>query len=148
MQFGTCKDEVKLYLDARFVSSCEGIWRLLMFEMHHEIPNVVRLQVHLPGQQYVTWNPERQPNIQEVVERVAEKDTTLTAYFKANVQYENARQLYYHEIPQKFVWMDSKKKWQLRKKGFAIGRMYFTSPKAGEKFYLCTLLNGVKVCHF
>jgi hypothetical protein len=48
MEFGKCQDEVKLYLDSRYVSACEGIWRLFQFPMHEEFPNVVRLQVHLP----------------------------------------------------------------------------------------------------
>ena len=117
-----------------------------MFEMHQESPNVVRLQVHLPGQQLVTWNSEIQPNIQEVVEGAAGKDTTLMAYFKANAEYEDARQLLYQEFPQKFAWIQQKKKWQPRKKGFAVGRMYYVSPAAGERFYLRTMLNAVKVC--
>ena len=55
--------------------------------MHCAFPNVVRLQVHLPGQQYVTWNQNGQQTIQEVANNAAERDTTLTAYFKANLEY-------------------------------------------------------------
>jgi hypothetical protein len=53
MEFGTCTDEVKLYLDARYISSCEAHWRLYLFNMQEHVPNVVRLQVHLPNEQAV-----------------------------------------------------------------------------------------------
>ena len=84
LEFGTCLDEIKLYLYSRYVSACEGIWRLLGFDMHEEFPNVVHLQVHLPQQQTVTWNAGIAGNLQEVVNQQGERDTKLTAYFKAN----------------------------------------------------------------
>jgi PIF1-like helicase/Helitron helicase-like domain at N-terminus len=148
MEFGTCRDEVKLYLDARWVGACEAFWRISMFDMHREVPNVVRLQIHLPGQQFITWNAEAHPDAEEIVERAAQKDTTLTAYFKANAQYEEARQLLYHEFPQRFTWVAAKKIWKPRQRGFAIGRMYYVNPTAGERFYLRTLLTVVKVLDF
>jgi hypothetical protein len=148
MEFGKCLDEIKQYLDARFVGSNEACWRLFMFYMHKEFPNVVRLQVHLPNQQYVIWNPEIDSNIEEVADRAAVKDTTLTAFFKANAKYEEGRQLLYHEYPQKFTSVQKTKEWKLRQRGFAIGRIYYVSPVAGEHFYLRTLLNVVKVSYF
>ena len=66
------------------MSACEGIWRLLGFDMHEEFLNIVHLQVHLPQQQTVTWNAEIAGNLQEVVDSQGERDTKLTAYFKAN----------------------------------------------------------------
>jgi hypothetical protein len=145
MEFGKCADEIKQYLDARWVGTCEGHWRLSMFDMHREVPNVVRLQTHLPGQQYVVWNAQVQPNPQEVLNQAANKDTTLTAYFKANASYDDAHQLLYQEFPQKFTWTAAKKIWKPRQRGFAIGRMYYVNPTAGERFYLRTLLTVVKV---
>jgi hypothetical protein len=145
MQFGTCNDEVKQYLDARYVSACESIWRLFHFLMHCAFPNVVRLQVHLPGQQYVTWNENGQQTIQEVADNAAERDTTLTGYFKANQQYpELAQNVSYQDFPSKFVWVQRTRKWKPRQRGFAIGRMYYAQPTAGERFYLRLLLTAVK----
>ena len=148
MQFGTCDDEVQLYLDARWVGTHEAFWRLMMFEMHGEVPNVVRLSIHLPGQQCVIWDSDQQPDIQQVIDQAAEKDTTLTAYFKANARYEDAKDLLYHEFPQRFTWVASRRVWKPRARGFAIGRMYYVPPSAGERFYLRTLLTAVKVRQF
>lgn len=56
-----------------------------------------------------------------------------------------ARHLTYQEFPQKFVYHDQDKEWHIRKKGFALGRMYFIPPNAAdERFYLRTLLTVVK----
>src|SRR6202789_2694972 len=144
MEFGRCQDEVKLYLDSRYVSACEGLWRLYEFSMHEEVPNIVRLQVHLPNQQLITWNEDNAPDVQAVIDQQGNKDTNLTAYFKANDEYPEARELLYQDFPSKFVWIQKDRKWKLRQQGFAIGRMYYAHPSSGERFYLRTLLAAVK----
>ena len=58
MEFGTCTDEIKQYLDACYVSSCEALWRLNLFAMQEHYPTVVHLQVHLSELQSVIFNPE------------------------------------------------------------------------------------------
>ena len=104
--------------------------------MHGESPNIVHLEVHLPGQHLVHFDPDDDPTV--VMERVSHETTKLAGFFKANRDTgglsDVARQLTYQEFPQKLVW--KKKGWAVRKKGFAIGRMYFTSPTSGERFYL------------
>ena len=144
MEFGCCKDEVKLYLDSRYVSACESIWRIFHFTMHQEVPAVVRLQVHLDGEQMITWDENVAPDICAVLERSAGKDTKLTAYFKANREYPQAKDVLYQDFPSKFVWKDKKRRWEPRKKEFAIGRMFYTHPSSGERFYLWLLLTSVK----
>ncbi|XP_026409736.1 uncharacterized protein LOC113304815 isoform X1 [Papaver somniferum] len=47
----------------------------------------------------------------------------------------------YQDFPQKFVWSD--KKWSPLQKVFAIGKMYFVTPKSGELYYLRLLLTVV-----
>ena len=63
MQFGTCEDEVQLYLDARYICSCESTWSLYVFHMHEESPPVVRLQVYLPGEDLISWNEDEAPDL-------------------------------------------------------------------------------------
>ena len=76
----------------------------MMFKMHEESPNIIRLQVHLPNHQLITWNEDNAPDVQAIVEDQGNKDTTLTAYFKANAAYPEAWQLLYQNFPSKFVW--------------------------------------------
>ena len=145
IEFGTCRDEIKLYLDACYISSCEAHWHLYFFGMQEQVPNVVRLQVHLPGEHSVVWNPEHDANLQEVVDRGAVKDTTLTAWFKANAEQvdENIRNILYQNFPSEMVWNKQECKWTKRQKGGAIGRMYYAHPSSGERFYLHLLLATV-----
>lgn len=75
-------DEIKLYLDSRYISSTEAAWCIFEFAMHLEWPSVIRLPVHLPNEQMVFYDPE--DNTQDVLERAAARDTCLTGWFKAN----------------------------------------------------------------
>jgi hypothetical protein len=142
-------DEVKLYLDARYLSAIESCWRIFEFSTHQEDPSIVRLPVHLEGEQTVTYDPEE--DIQDIVERFEDRDTLLMGYFKANGSSDEsiqtlARQYTYQEFPQHFVWdaATNAKRWKPRQRKFSIGRMYYISPMAGERFYLRTLLTVVK----
>ena len=144
MEFGTCRDEVKQYLDARYISSCEAHWRLYLFAMQEHHPAVVRLQVHLPDQQPVVFNPEGGTNLQDVLTANANKATTLTGWFKANAESEANHDTLYQDFPSRMVWNKDTNRWTPRKQDFAIGRMYHAHPTSGERFYLRLLLTCVK----
>ena len=143
----TGDDEIKQYLDARYISACECCWRLLEFNMHCEEPNVVRLPVHLPDQHMVYFDPN--DDAEDIVDRNTTKDTCLTAYFVANQEYPLIAPLHtYQEFPRYFVWLKTEGRWKVRERnnpmGPTIGRMYAASPISGEHFYLHTLLTVVK----
>ena len=138
-------DEIKLYIDGRYLAPPESCFRILHLKTHEQKPNVVRLQVHLPGQHMVRFNPDEDP--QAILERAANEHTMLTEFFEANnvrgPDGDLARRHTYQEFPQVFVWNENKI-WSPRKQGFALGRMYFISPRRGELFYLRTLLAVVR----
>jgi hypothetical protein len=95
----------------------------------------------------VTFNPNA--NAQRVLNQATNQRTTLTAFFEMNATLNSAitpheERFMYQEFPQRYWWLDSGKKWQKRVHRFAIGRMYFVPPTAGEHFYLRTLLTAVK----
>ena len=83
--------------------------------MHYTFPTVYPLQVHLPGKQNVTWNEDSADTMNDIIERAATKDTTLTAWFAANGRYEDAKNLYYQDFPTKFVFDKKTCKWTPRK---------------------------------
>ena len=109
--------------------------------MHAIKPTVYRLPVHLEDQQLVYYNPDNNPN--EVLERGANKETQLTAWFKTNQSNSNARNTTYQNFPQTWVYDSKTKVWKPRQCGQAISRMYFASPSSGEWFYLQLLLTVV-----
>jgi hypothetical protein len=145
MEFGTCSDEIKQYLDARYVSSCEAHWRLYMFAKQEHHPTIVCLQVHLPNHQPVRFNPDAVGNMQDVVNRRANQATTLTEWFKSNSESAANHDLLYQDFPSRMVWNKKECKWTTRKRdSFALGRMYHAHPTCGERFYLRLLLTCVK----
>ncbi len=42
------RDEIKAYLEGRYVSASEASWRLFSFRMHDGTPSITRLVVHEP----------------------------------------------------------------------------------------------------
>lgn len=141
-------DEIKFYIDGRYIGPPESAWRLFHFDTHTQMPNVVRLPVHLAGQHMVTFDPNEDPD--EVLDRAANETSKLQAFFAANrddgALGEAARKHTYQEFPQYFTWKGTAKPpcWALRRRCWALGRMYFVSPSGGERFYLRTLLTIVK----
>jgi hypothetical protein len=140
---GGVQDEIKEYLDANYVSAIEACWHVFEFNMHAESPSVYHLPVHLQDQHMVYFNAEDE--LDSVMEQETTKKTALTAFFEANKEgLPEAKDTLYQDFPHKFVFDKKKKKWTVRKKGTAIGWMYFSVPSQGERFYLRTLLTVVK----
>ena len=137
------EDEIKSFIDARFVSAPEACWRLFSFSMHKEFPSHQRLAIHLEGENPVYF--EEGEDINAVLLRGSTIETTLTAWFRINMNDTHARTILYPNFPEHYVWDSSCKprKWKVRKSGFSIGRVYSVSPRQSEKFYLRMLLYHV-----
>jgi hypothetical protein len=145
IQFGRSIDEIKLYLDVHYISSCKAMWCLYLFNMQEHIPTVVHLQVYLPNEQPIIYRAEEHLDIEAVLAEYAGHNTTLTAWFKANeAGNDGIRNTLYQNFPSKMLWNTGSYRWTVRKERFAIGRMYHVHPTAGERFYLCLLLTKVK----
>ena len=136
------RNEVSELKDCRYIAASEASWRLFEMPIHHQEPAVMSLQVHLPGQHMVHFNPNE--CIDVVTTRAQQEKTMLTAFFHLNRIDPTAHDYTYHQLPLRFVWDRAKKQWRQRKRGSTIGRLYFVSPTAGERFYLRTLLTTVK----
>jgi len=71
-------DEIQHHVDGRYVSACEAAWRVFAFPLHKAFPNVVRLPVHLEGEQQVRFAAGDAP---EAIANRPLPRTPLTAYF-------------------------------------------------------------------
>ena len=131
-------DEITRYLDVRYITLHEACWKIFYYPLHQERPCVVRLQVHLEDEQMVTFNEN--DDLQYVVDNAANKDTTLTAWFKANEKYPWANQYTYAAFPKYFVWHKNTREWTPRTRGDAVGRIYSVPHIVKERFYLRMLL--------
>ncbi|KAJ1273706.1 hypothetical protein BS78_05G005300 [Paspalum vaginatum] len=137
-------DEIKRYLEMRYISTTEACWRLFKFELNYRDPPVERLNFHLEDEQQVVFPDST--DITKIVNRKGVKETKFTQWMEANKQHEEARELTYSDFPTKWVWKSKEKKWEKRKQGYAIGRIYYAHPTSGERYYLRMLLNTVKGC--
>ncbi|PIA58458.1 hypothetical protein AQUCO_00500412v1 [Aquilegia coerulea] len=52
MVVGSLDDEIQQFIDARYIGSTEGTWRLFGNRIHDECPSVTRLALHLKGRMY------------------------------------------------------------------------------------------------
>nr|GEV38204.1 hypothetical protein [Tanacetum cinerariifolium] len=50
----TVVDEIKNYLNCRYLAPCEAVWQIFSFDIHHSYLSVMKLNFHLPNQQPVT----------------------------------------------------------------------------------------------
>jgi len=95
-------DEIKKYLDCRYVSPLEAAWRIFKFNMHERFPTVKRLQYHLPNMQMVLFDDD--DDLQEMATRLAIFRTMFTEWFKTNQQSKVAQSLTFDQFPQQWVW--------------------------------------------
>jgi len=94
-------NEIKEYLDGRYVGSVEACWRLFKFELQNQSHTVYRLQLHLEDMQDVYFHEGHE---RQAFEAAQERETMLTSWFKLNQENECARQYLYMEIPFHFTW--------------------------------------------
>jgi len=89
-------NEIKKYLDYRYVFASEAVWRIFKFDMHERFPIVERLQYHLPNQQMVLFDND--DDVHEVATRSAISRTMLTEWFKTNRESEVAQSLTFDQF--------------------------------------------------
>ena len=112
-------DEVQQFLDCRYLSAAESIWKLYGFSIHGKSHTVMKLSCHLPSEQTVFM--EEGGELQALM--AGEPETTLTAFFKTNSEDEDAKTILYPDFPDYYIWDNSEKTWKRRKQGSAIGRV-------------------------
>ncbi|KAJ3707925.1 hypothetical protein LUZ61_011630 [Rhynchospora tenuis] len=135
-------DEILDYLDCRYLTPHESIWRLFQYHIHYSYPSVERLPIHLPLENNVVFHDSQ--SLQQVASNPIIQRTKLTAWFELNAADATARNLTYPEVTRLYTWHDNGKFWQLRQSGYRLARMAFIPPGAGEAYFVRTLLNCVR----
>ncbi|GJY45173.1 DNA helicase [Tanacetum coccineum] len=139
-------DEIKNYLDSRYVSPHEACWRMLEFDIHHREPAVQILSVHLQNMQRVVFRDK--DKLDDVIVNTHLKKSTLTEWLQYNEQNTDGRHLTYLNFPNEFVWNSNGKYWSRRRQRHksSIGRLIYVHPAAGDLFYQRMLLCHQKGC--
>jgi hypothetical protein len=124
------KNEVKEYLDCRYICEQDACWRMFGFDIHRHYPPVQRLSVHLENENNILY--DETANMADVLSVEFLRRTTLTQWFVANQIYLEARTLTYCEFPTRWRYDESSRIWVPRNSGFKIGRLYYVHPSVGE----------------
>nr|GEW29024.1 hypothetical protein [Tanacetum cinerariifolium] len=95
-------DEIKAYLDCRYLSTYEAAWRLFGFEVQYRTPFVERLSFHLPGEQQVLY--DENSDLKNVLHKPSVGHSMFEGWMKMNELYPAARELTYAEFPTKYPW--------------------------------------------
>ncbi|RID81149.1 hypothetical protein BRARA_A03747 [Brassica rapa] len=135
-------NEIDNYLEGRYLSACESMWRTFKFDIHHNSPAVQKFPVHLPNEQTAVYDEDE--DLEDVERRYTHGRTMLTEWFEMNRLYEEARQLNYIQMLTMFVWDNSNKLYSKRKQKGTIGRLVNIHPNAGDRYYLRILVSIVK----
>ncbi len=103
-------DEIKNYVDARYVSASEACWRTFNYNTNHQSPHTIRLPVHLEDEQNLYFNEK------DDLSKIATKnnETPLTHYLELNKTNSDVRDLFYYQMPLKYIWNKKKKLWTPR----------------------------------
>jgi hypothetical protein len=138
-------NEIRQYIDSRYVTAYSACWRILSFPMHERDPSICRLALHLPDQQLIVYHDG--DDINAIVDNDQRGRTILTEFFTYCRQSPHeTRGLLYIDAPESLTWHKelNPRRWQPRRGGRrTIGRIYFISPRSRELFYLRMLLHVV-----
>ncbi|XP_071902766.1 uncharacterized protein [Coffea arabica] len=136
-------DEILDFQSGRWVAAVEAFWWIFRFTLNEITPSVYALQVHLPGEQMVSFH--RRTNLVDLVADVDFSKTMLTEFFYMNQTNKDAQKLnlLYKQFPEFFVWSPDKKRWSKRQRRKVVGRLVTVSPAEGERYFLRLLLSCV-----
>ena len=130
----------EIWMKCKCISSCEGAWRILGFEIQYKDPSVERLSFHLPNEQHIVFDEDE--TLDSVLDSKTNFQSKFLAWMEANKIYSEGRDLTYGEFPTKFVW--KKDRWQPKQQRYSIVRLFYVAPGSGDLYYLRCLLNVVK----
>jgi hypothetical protein len=134
-------NEIRCFLSGRLLTASEAAWRLLGLKLHQELPPVFRLDVHLPYDQQMIFDPTHDPL--DILEAAERSSSTLLEWFALNVRDPEARQYKYSSIPEHYVWKQGVWFRRERLSCMSVGRMFGVSPCHAELFALRSLLDCV-----
>nr|GEU50683.1 DNA helicase [Tanacetum cinerariifolium] len=139
-------DEIKNFVEGRYIGPHKACWRILEFLIHYQDPAVLNLVVHLENMQQIRFRSK--DNLQAIVDNSTKKKMTLTEWLDYNKRYTNGRHLTYLNFPLEYTWHKTDKYWQRRHRQNKpiIGRLTYIHPSIRDLFYQRILLCHQKGC--
>jgi hypothetical protein len=96
-------NEINNFLECRCVTTNDGAWRLLQYDIHYTDLSVERLPVHLPFENNVVFTKD--DDLEEVLDNPNNVRTKLTSWLETTNSNASAANYTYIEFPEHFTWM-------------------------------------------
>ncbi|GJV28743.1 ATP-dependent DNA helicase RRM3-like protein [Tanacetum coccineum] len=135
-------NEIKDYLNCKYLSACDAVWRIYGFDIHYRTLSVERLPFCLKDEQQVIFDATE--SINYAVDKSSVNETKFESWMELNKTDPFVRSLLYVEIPRYYVWNQKRGIWTLGKQGKSLGRIHHVPTSWGELYYLRTILNKVR----
>jgi hypothetical protein len=100
-------DEIKQYIDCRYVAPSESAWRIFSYSIHGRKPAIERMFFHDKGQNSVYYRDYER--ITNVLLKPSVTESMFTSWMSANQMYPEARLLTYAQFVEKFAYVKKKK---------------------------------------
>eukprot|EP00980_Cylindrotheca_fusiformis_P026460 scaffold16189_cov125-Cylindrotheca_fusiformis.AAC.16 len=152
-------DEVSEYINGRYVTAPEAIWRIFSFGLCHVSPPTIRLPVHLPGEKFHVIGQVGQPrhlsnnSTNNINQQGSSNESQLEAFFSLNQhrlrEGDGDFELLYTNVSKYYTWDTHSHCWTPRQRvsqsptGQVLNRIDTISITSGEKYYLRYLLLSV-----
>ncbi|KAL3633809.1 hypothetical protein CASFOL_022571 [Castilleja foliolosa] len=139
-------NEIKNFVDGRYICPHEETWRILNFPIHERTPAVEVLAVHLEDMHNVTFKENLK--LQAIVRNPSFGKTTLTEWLESNKRDHDGLDLTYVNYSSRYRWYKTGTCWipRVRLQNPAIGRLAYVHPAFGKLFYLRMLLCHQRGC--
>ncbi|GJY82215.1 putative PIF1 DNA helicase/replication protein A1-like protein [Tanacetum coccineum] len=135
-------DEIKDYLNCRYVSASEAAWRIYGFDIHYRTPAVERLPFHLKDEQSVIFYASE--SIDYALDKSSVNETKFESWMELNKTDTFAQTLLYGDLPRFYAWNQKNRAWTKRQRGVCLGRIHHVPSSWGELYYLRAILNKIK----
>ena len=136
-------NEVKDYVDCRYISACEAVWRILGYEIHYRDPSVERLPFHLEGEHTMVFKDG--DYLEDLIDKQTVAHTKFVMWMEFNKNDSEARKYLYADFPRHYCWKAQDRVWKKRsKRSNKIGRIYHVPPSPSPVYYQRIMLNHIK----
>ena len=156
---GQPKNEIQLYVNARFIDPHLAVWRIFEYKIQERYPAINRLDIHAEGKQYVCFKAGTEAD--KVANPKVTKLTAFFAYNKSQLDRKRNQESFdlnfdkytYMQFPEHYTYSETKKEWKPRVHDSefpsCIGRIHAVPRSSDDVYYLRMLLHHVKgsTCH-
>ena len=139
------RNEIQEFQDGRYIGAIEAVWRTFGFSTGEVFPPVLRLDLHLPGEETMYVRADEDLDVRRLLGPPKTKLTGYFEYVRLNPGDAVAKTLRYVDFPEHYVWDSKHKQWNRRQnRVYSVGRVFNAGIKDMERYCLRLLLNTVK----